>query len=248
MGTLLRALNTTGIERFQGYLTDLRDGTPGDPPWELLEEMGCTAELPVDMMIEPPNFPNRLALGEYLCDVLAPLRPEETDRNTGLWAWLSLFLFDQVCPTGKHPIRRPGSDYRHIPDFGYRTRHRHLLYGPYQVYRRHGHSSILLLSGPVHSESRIYHDIAGRQDLIANRGVVEATAMLYLDRARGVPKQGAQAETASPGTIRRFVRVLQQLDVNYDIYGMSGKDIVTLLPSEFDAWRKQKRTRRASRS
>jgi hypothetical protein len=30
--------------------------------------------------------------------------------------------------------------------------------------------------------------------------------------------------------------VLQQLDVNYDVYGMSGKDIVDLLPSEFDGW------------
>ena len=35
------------------------------------------------------------------------------------------------------------------------------------------------------------------------------------------------------------MRVMQQLDLTYDIYGMSGADIVELLPTEFDAWRGQ---------
>ena len=115
-------------------------------------------------------------------------------------------------------------------------RYRHLLYGPYQVYRRHRGFSILLLSGPMHSESAIYHEITSRQDLIANRGVIEAAIELYMDRKRRGPRQGSQQSHAAPGSIRRFVRVLQQLDVNYDVYGMSGKDIVSLLPGEFDVW------------
>ncbi len=239
MAELVRALNNTGIERFREYLAGLRDKAPGDPPWELLEHPGHTAELPVDVSIERRDFPNRLALGEALCEILAPLRVEETDRNKGLWAWLSLFLFDQVCPAGPNGARRPGQTYRHIPDFGYRHWYRHLLYGPYQVYRRHGHNSILLLFGPTHTESRVYHEIAGRQDLIANRGVVEAAAMLYLDTERQAPKPGSQIATTRGGSVRRFVRVLQQLEVNYDIYGMSGGDILSLLPSEFDQWSKQ---------
>ena len=44
-----------------------------------------------------------------------------------------------------------------------------------------------------------------------------------------------------PGTLRRFVHVLQQLDVTYDVYGMSGRAILDLLPSEFDAWRERSR-------
>ena len=70
------------------------------------------------------------------------------------------------------------------------------------------------------------------------RGVIEALNALYLDRSRGLPKRGAQ-RVAAAGTIRRFVRVMQQLDLTYDIYGMSGADIVELLPTEFDAWRGQ---------
>jgi hypothetical protein len=240
MAQLVRALNSTGIERFRAYLARLRSGAPSDPPWELLEEAAYTTELTVEVMVERREFASRLDVGKYLCEVLGALPPEDTDRNKGLWAWMSLFFFDQVCPAGKDGIRRPGQDYRHVPDFSYRYRHRHLLYGPYQVYRRHGTDSVLLLSGPPYSESTIYHEIASRQDLIANKGVVGAALILYFDPNRAAPKQGSQEKQVRPGTIRRFVRVLQQLDVTYDIYGMSNKQILELLPREFDPWRTQK--------
>ncbi|GAB4476624.1 MAG: hypothetical protein OHK0044_22590 [Burkholderiaceae bacterium] len=51
-----------------------------------------------------------------------------------------------------------------------------------------------------------------------------------------MPKPGASA-IDRPGSVRRFVRVLQQLDLTYDIHGMSGKAIVDLLPPEFDVWK-----------
>jgi hypothetical protein len=102
----------------------------------------------------------------------------------------------------------------------------------------------LVLSGPLHLESGIYQDITSRQDLLASRGVIEALNTLYLDRSRGMPKRGAQRTTLAPATIRRFVRVLQQLDLTYDIYGMSGAAILQLLPSEFDVWQEQRQVAR----
>lgn len=236
MAQLIRALNSAGIEQFRAYLARLRGGIVADPPRSLLGDSNFSVELPADVEVSARQLSSRFALGNYLCEVLDHLRPEDTDRNIGLWASMSLVFFDQVCPAAKDGSRRPGQDYRHIPDFSYRYRHRHLLYGPYQVYRRHRGYSVLLLSGPVNSENTIYHEITSRQDLIANRGVIEATIELYMDRKRRGPKQGSQQAQAAPGSIRRFVRVLQQLDVNYDVYGMSGKDIVSLLPGEFDVW------------
>ena len=242
MAKLIRALNSAGIEQFRAYLNRLRGGLVADPPRGLLEDANFSVEIPADVKASTQRFSSRFVLGNYLCEVLDRLRPEDTDRNIGLWAWMSLFYFDQVCPIAKDGGRRPGQDYRHIPDLGYRYRHRHLLYGPYQVYRRHRGHAILLLSGPVNSENTIYHEITSRQDLIANRGVIEATIELYMDRKRRGPKPGSQQAQAAPGSIRRFVRVLQQLDVNYDVYGMSGKDIVSLLPGEFDIWLKRGQT------
>lgn len=236
---IARSLNRLGIERLRGYLARLRDGAAAPPPPELLDDPGYSSELPVEIVIEPRAFPDRLQVGRYLAQRLAPLGAEVTDRDAGLWAWLALCFFDQVCPPDRDGTRSPGQDYRHIADFGYRYRHRHLLLGPYLVYRRHGVRSILLLSGPVHAESGLYHEIASRQDLIANKGVLEALLMLYFDPKRGRPKPGARGSHHQPGTVVRFVRVLQQLDVTYDIYGLSGQQLLELLPEEFDAWRPQ---------
>ena len=40
----------------------------------------------------------------------------------------------------------------------------------------------------------------------------------------------------APGSLYRFVGVIQQLDVTYDLYSMSGTEIVSLLPAEFHHW------------
>jgi hypothetical protein len=240
MGRVLRSLNRLGIDEFRAYLSRLRETGNAEPPRALLDDTAYSHELPVELVIEDRAFSDRYELGRYLAERLGPLRSDTTDHDVGLWAWLSLAMFNQVCPIDGDGKRYPGQDYRHIPDFGYRHRHRHLLLGPFQLYRRHGVTSLLLLSSLVHSESGVYHEIASRQDLIANKGVLDAALMLYLDPKRGRPKAGAQGSLHQPGTVRRFVRVLQQLDVTYDIYGLSGRQLLELLPPEFDMWQPQR--------
>ncbi len=236
MSDLIRELNAAGIEQFRTHLSDLRSGFSSEPPWHLLEDPAYTRALPVEIGIERKRFASRWGFGKYLVETLAPLPLEHVVRSRGLWSWLALYHLEMLCPPNSEGRRRPGRDYRHVAELGYRYRYRHLAYGPYLVYRRHGGHAILLLSGPPHTESRIYQEITSRQDLIANRGVVEATHLLYMDRARGLPMRGAQS-AGQPGNLRRFVRVLQQLDLTYDIYGMSGQELVELLPQEFERWR-----------
>ena len=237
MERLVRSLNRVGIDRLRSYLAELRAGASASPPAELLDDAAYSQELPADVTIVEQSFADRLAVARHLNEQLRPLGHEITDRDTGLWAWLSLVYFDQLCPVSGDGTRQPGQNYRHVPEFGYRHRYRHLLFGPYQVYRRHGELAALLLAGALHSESGVYHEIVSRQDLIANKGVLQAASTLYFDRRRCRPKPGAQGSHRHPGTVRRFVRVLQQLDVTYDIYGLSGEQILELLPREFDAWR-----------
>jgi hypothetical protein len=241
-GATVRALNAAGIDRFRGYLAALRAGATADPPVPLLADPAGTEELSAEVQVEPLRFATRWRAGEYLWERLAPLAPKEVEGNRGLWAWLALYYFDQLAPRRADGTRRPGRDYRHVPDFDFRHRYRHLLFGPFAVYRRHRAHAVLLLSGPLHVEPSVYQEITSRQDLIASRGVIEALNALYLDRSRGFPKRGAHAAAEHPGTLRRFVRVLQQLDLTYDIYGMSGNAIVDLLPPEFDAWRSARAT------
>jgi hypothetical protein len=65
--------------------------------------------------------------------------------------------------------------------------------------------------------------------------VLSALDALYFDRDINAPKRGA-ASIGKKGGLRRFIRVLQQFDLTYDIQSMSCKEIISLLPAEFSQW------------
>jgi hypothetical protein len=44
-------------------------------------------------------------------------------------------------------------------------------------------------------------------------------------------------EKNSPGTLLRFINIIQQLDLTYDLYSLGGEEILALLPPEFDKWK-----------
>ena len=150
------------------------------------------------------------------------------------------FFFEQVCPADNSGMRKPGRDYRHILEPGYPFGHRHLIGGTFLVYTVYGcgeNISRPLLCTPPHVENRFYHQFAARQSLITNRGVMEAACTLYFDPATRSIKRTAQARQRTPGTLYRFIDVIQQLELNFDLYSMSGEEIIGLLPPEFDRWK-----------
>jgi hypothetical protein len=146
-----------------------------------------------------------------------------------------------VCPPDESGLRKPGRDYRHILELGYPNGHRHLLAGAWLVYSVYGLQdklSRLMLWTPLHIESKFHHELASRQTLITNKGILEAADKLYFRESEGRPEKGALMKKAAPGTLRRFIDVIQQLDLTYDLYSMSGEQILTLLPPEFEEWRR----------
>lgn len=241
MTTEVRALTAQGIEGFRAWLGKLRCGEQEPAPRHLLTHSSFSRRLSATILVEIGPLGDRMAAARLLHEVLRPLRDAGEDvRDAGLWAWLSLHWFDEVCPPVPGKARRPGLDYRHIPesdyDRSYRSRHRHLLRGPYQVYCRYGDQGRALLTGLLHRENQVYREIASRQDLFLNRGVIEALELLYLDRNTGHLKHGC-VSAAAPGGIKRLIAVLQQFDLTYDLFSLSGLQILKILPEpEFGRW------------
>lgn len=191
--------------------------------------------------VEQQNFETRLQLAQYLDGLLDGVENDGLENTVGLWSWLSLFYFDQVCPPEESGLRKPGRDYRHILEPGYPYGHRHLLAGAWLVYSVHGLQeklSRLMLWTPLHIESMFHHELASRQTLITNMGILEAADRLYFRESEGRPEKGALIKKAAPGTLQRFIDVIQQLDLTYDLYSMSGEQILALLPPEFDEWKR----------
>ncbi len=241
MGDVVRVLSKEGIERFRAYLADVRAGSRSDPPREILNDESCSAKLPDHVEVESRVFKKRLDAARYLHDVLQPLGHSTVDQNVGLWSWLSLYYFDQVCPVISRGIRLPGQDYRHILDLDYRRFYRHLLAGPYTVFQLHGGKAPILLCNTLPRISKFYEQLSARQGFITNKGVIEAANLLYYDLASGKPRRGASSAKRLPGTLLRFIDVVQQLDLTYDLYGMNGEEILALLPSEFNAWKRSEK-------
>ena len=237
MADAVRVLNEKGIQTFRRYLADLRDASAGRPPWEILTDPGHSAKFSGDLEVERRAFKDKPGMARYLGEKFSMSPASQIESNIGLWSWLSLYYFDQVSPLNPSGKRTPGQDCRHILDLDFRRHYRHLLNGPYNIYRLHGDRAPLLLYGGLEKISKYYEQLSCRQGFVTNKGVIEAANLLYFDSHAGRPKYRAGGVEGKPGTLLRFIDVVQQLDLTYDLYSMTGEEVLSLLPAEFDEWR-----------
>jgi hypothetical protein len=237
MGDQIRALNEKGIQKFREYLNELREGLTREPPAGLLKEPSYSSIVMKGLEVENRIFNSKLQIAKYLFENFQMLPSSQLEENVGLWSWLSLYYFEQLCPADNSGARNPGQDSRHILDLDYRLYRYHLLFGPYNIYRLHGEKTPLLLSSPLYETSKFFLELSARQGFITNKGIIEAASLLYFDPFSGKPKRGAAGGARKPGSLLRFIDVVQQLDLTYDLYSITGGEVLELLPSEFDEWR-----------
>lgn len=237
----VRRLNDQGIERFTAFLDSLSGDAPMPYPSALLTDPDGTVEIQPTIEVEQRAFGSRYAAAEYLYNVFKDSGLTNIERDRGLWAWLSLFYFEQLCPPNARGERKPGHLARWIPETGVSWRYyRHLLAGPYRIYAAHSDSpdrALLVLCGPLHQPGDIVEQIASRQEIITNGGIMETLSSLYYDPDSGTPRRGA-ATKQGKGTVRRFTDILNQFDVTWDLYSLAAQDVLQLLPDEFSRFRK----------
>ncbi len=233
--TKLRLLNQDGLAEFQRYLTGLRNGHMKEPPFDLLDNPATSEELLPLIDIEYRDFATRYELGCYLVDKLSVLDQHEISHDSGVWSWIALWLFDQLCPSDKDGHRKPREDYHYVLSRDYRHHARHAIRTTYQFVRRYGSEVVFMFSQSLEKRGEIVEQLVARQELAAAPGVVQAASILYNDPDRHSFKIGSAG--SGRGSVRRFVRVLQQFQLTYDLFSISGKDLVVLLPNEFDRFR-----------
>jgi hypothetical protein len=233
----LRRLTAKGIDAFRDHLRSIRAGAEFQESPAILYVDDYSAPVVPAIQIEERRFRSKFDAGAYLLDLLRPLDGPLLASDTGLWSWLALFYFDQLSPRRADGKRRPRQDYHYIPGGNGWTRDRHLLAGPYKLVRQHGATSRVLLYPPPHEHGNFVYQLGTRQELVSNRGLIEAIHTLYWNPRTERPKRGATTESR-PGNLRRFVAVTQQLELNYDLYGMNASEILALLPGEFEEWKR----------
>jgi hypothetical protein len=235
----LREFNDAGIEKFKFFLIAIRENGESETSLQdLLSDETYTKTLLNKIEVEPRNFLTKFEIAEYLHEKVSKITLEKRYRNIGMWTWLAAFYFDVLCPANADSARKIGAESRYILNSSEWDRiFRHLLAGPVMIYDLHRDNSIILLYNPVDETGDFLAQLMGRQEIGTNKGIIEAAKILYWDPVKKRPKRGSSAQEHKAGTLRRFVDVLQQFELTYDLYSITGEELVQLLPDEFKAWK-----------
>lgn len=226
----LHRLNESGIDQFEEF----RNTQPRDTAMlsTIVSDSSFSEAIDSDIELELRRFKTRFDVGKYLTQLFGEASNLDLNKDKGLWAWLAAFYFDQLCPADS----KPGEGARWVPAVGdFRKYYRHLLAGPYHIYRAHRDNparALALLATPPHRPGDIVEQLASRQELVTNNSVVQLATNLYIDPKTSRPKRGAASNA------RRLADILNQLDLTWDLYALDSDQLLNLLPSEFLAFGK----------
>ena len=234
----VRIMLPEGERKFRKYISDIRQKVENTYPDLNIEPFSreLSPQIEID---ETKIFNTKLELAEYLDKSFKDANIKRTSlvNKNGLWTWLSYIWFNQFAPVQKGDFRDIKEEAKYICSSDYRDYYRHLVAGPYSIYSLHGREgSQIFLYSPVYEHNDFIEQFASRQFIISHRNIVEAITKLYFNNVNKKPKRGAQSRKRN-GNIRRFVSIIQQFELTYDIYSMSSDQILDILPPEFDEWK-----------
>lgn len=232
----LRRLSPLGIEQFSKFLDSMTTPEPEAIPSSLLNSPAASKPVEVDSDVDLIPFGTRFDLARYLDTKLTESGLKNLNRDVELWAWLALFFFDQLCPADDDGRRHPGERARWIPAVNdYRKYYRHLIAGPYWIYRAHRDDPSrvrAVLAGPVDQPGDIAEQLASRQEIVTNKAAMALATRLYIAEETGRPKKGAAGR--GPGSARRLADILNQFDLTWDLYSMEVAAMLKMMPKEFN--------------
>lgn len=236
----LGRLTPLGMERFSQFLDELKNNPSAELPKDLLTFPGYFETIDDETEIMPYKFKTRWDVAKYLNSLITSSGISDVERDIPFWVALTAFYFDVLCPidiTGERKILKRA---RYIPETqNWRRYYRHLLLGPYLIYRTHldnPERAMALLCKAPHVFTDVDEQILAYQELVTNKAVVELTTKLYYNPKTKNLKYGAQSK--GPGSPRRLATVLDQFSLTWDLYASTTDEILNLLPNEFDKFAK----------
>lgn len=232
----LRIFNDKGIKEFHSFLEKAKAGDPSPISYDLLISDKFSKETEETNILKPLRFDTKRDFFNYLDNNISE-KYKKSYYNRGLWTWLSAYYFETICPikSGNRKVREEAKYILNVEHWG--RYYRHLVAAPLRLKTELGSLSDIYLSSPPDEHGDIMEQLASRQDIAANAGVIEAATVLYWDTNAQNIKIGARNKQGA-GVLRRFAKdIIPQFQMTYDLNAMTGQDILQLLPKEFDGWK-----------
>ena len=84
-----------------------------------------------------------------------------------------------------------------------------------------------LLCQPVNLPGDVVEQLASRQEVVTNPGILDLATKLYVSATTQRLKPRAD------GSARRLIDVLGQFDLTWDLYASTGAELAAVMPKEF---------------
>lgn len=235
-----RRFNDQGVKAFVEYLEKLRTDPSAPVPTDLLTNPRLTEPLKVSIDAEPPaTFASRMAFARWLHAAAAAGGVDIPRNDAGFWAWLSLALFDHVCPADGNGMRKIKEDARYVPMLeSSRRYYRHALVGPFYVYWMYRDSperAAAVLCGSLTQLNDEAYRLFVENQLVVMPSAIGVLTELYYDGITGKLKRNSK--TKKRGSIRRLATFLTRFARTLDLDVIPVERLIETLPSEFNRWR-----------
>lgn len=238
----VRRFNNNGIRQMGEFIDSLTTDNPQTYPKNILTDLACTEIIKPEIELKQRSFENRFEVGEYFKLKFDDVDINDIERDRGLWSWLALYYFDELCNTDSNGNPKPGERARWIPEiWDFRKYYRHLLAGPYRIFSAYSEEPSIaysLLCTPPYQPGEVVEQLTSRQELVTNSSIVEASTKLYFDKQQRGHKRGAAGK--GPGSARRLADIVSQLELTWDLYSLSTNEILGILPTEFNRFKSDK--------
>jgi len=187
---------------------------------------------------------NKYNIAKLISESLKLVDHPELDKDKGLWTWLSALMLKRLVKVNPktNELKFSSDNSLYIYNPSYNRYYRHLIAFPCLIYTRLGEvGEKIFLRGTIDERGELVEQLAANQEIQRNSGAIESATLLYYDELTGKIKKGAagQANEKIGGQAHRLRDVLKQFTLTYDLNAMNGKQIVELLPREFDRWKKR---------
>jgi len=233
----IRRFNLKGLEAFSHWLDENRT-QPGEPPIALLDDPNLTEVAPNLGSIGIKTFTNKYEMGKHVLVALGS-NWEAHINDAGLMPWLSLAFHTSTMLNSKGQLFI-GTASRHVLalDIGWKNYshcRRHLVRSAVFFIGHYGEKGRVFLAKHPCEASKLEEQVPARikKGLAYCHSLAEAIYQLYWDEGRETYRRGSRGE--GRGGIVRLIKILEQLDVTFDIQTITGEQLIALLPKlEFE--------------
>lgn len=234
--TYARALTPDGIRRAQEFVRAVHDDSslPLTPPDDILFDARFSREIAAAPRVEHREITTRREAAEYIAS-LSPRLAQQSVDDWLLWSWLGLYHLPDVLHTDERRERMSTEAETFVVDTSQkdsvRNHYRHYLWTSWRLYETFGEGVAFLLDRDVMEIGQLARRITNSPRIFNSVGVAPLILRLY---TRG--KHAKRGIRNKPGGLGHLLRVLPQLELTHDVYGMSPDALLRILPPEFQEW------------